>query len=325
MRRSRDAVALSGGYTSRVRWSAALAAAWLLGACAVPRILAIEPAPREQPTFTAAGVTVRVPLTVLDRSHRLVTDLEADAFTISDDGGVRSITVFERKVLPVSVLILLDASESMKQSIGMLRDASKHFLSRMLPNDRFEIGAFNNQIRWVRPFTSDRRILNRVLDFFTPKMVDYGTALWPAMCEGLKELSGESERRKVLLVFSDGENNIGSFNKCLIVARAIAEETMIYGVAFKTEYTGINGRMKSVLDPLLPRVVDETGGGYFELDKTDDLAMTFERVAEELHSQYEIGFEAPVLDGKSHQITVHVRGEGLTARARRSYLAAKPK
>ena len=83
--------------------------------------------------------------------------------------------------------------------------------------------------------------------------------------------------------------------------------------------------MTSVLDPRLPQVAAETGGGYFELERTDDLAATFARVSEELHQQYTLGFEAPVLDGKTHKISVEVRGEGLTARARRSYLAARPK
>jgi Ca-activated chloride channel family protein len=308
-----------------VRWALGLTATWLFVASAVPPVVGTEQSSSGQPTFTSRGVTVRVPTTVVDASHRLVTDLGADVFSVTVDGGVQPITVFERKVLPVSVLMLLDASESMKDSIGLLRDASRQFLSHMLPNDRFEIGAFNNQIRWVRPFTSDRPTLNRVLDFFTPRLVDYGTALWPAICEGLKELSRETDHRRVLLVFSDGENNIGSFNKCLIVARAIAEETMIYGIALKTEYTGIRGRTKSILDPLLPRVVDETGGGYFELDKGDDLIATFQRVAEELHSQYELGFEAPNLDGKTHDIAVRVAGSGFTARTRKSYLAAKPK
>jgi Ca-activated chloride channel homolog len=277
-----------------------------------------------QPVFRSVGVIVPVHATVTDSSRRLVTDLDADAFTISDSHGVRPVTIFEKKVTPVSVLLLLDASESMRTSIGFLRDAAKQFVAHMRPGDRVEIGAFNNSVRWVRPFTSDRRELNRILDFFTTKRVDFGTALWPAMCEGLKELNG-IDGRKVLLVFSDGENNVGSFNQCPIVAGAIADDIMVYAIALQTDYVGVNGRTQSVLDPLLPQVVDETGGGYFELTRTADLGATFTRVAEELHHQYVLGFEPPVLDGKTHGITVSVKGDGVTVRARRSYLAALPK
>jgi Ca-activated chloride channel homolog len=279
-----------------------------------------------QPVFKAGGATVSVHATVTDSSHRLVTNLDADDFTISDDSGVRPITVFQREALPISVLMVLDTSYSMKESIGFLRNAARHFIAQMRPGDRVEIGAFHSDIRWVRPFTSDQRELNRILDFLTPKRIDYGTALWPAVCEGLKEIA-PVDGRKVLLVFSDGENNVGALKRCPIVAQAIAGGVMVYAIALQTEYVdAFSGqRMKSVLDPLLPEVAIATGGGYFQLHRTDDLAATFSRVAEELHHQYTLGFEAPVLDGKPHEITVAVKGNGLTARARRSYLAVPQK
>jgi hypothetical protein len=72
----------------------------------------------------------------------------------------------------------------------------------------------------------------------------------------------------------------------------------------------------------LRKVADETGGGYFELSKTADLAPTFTRVAQELHSQYVLGFAPTQLDGKVHKLAVKMKQPGMTARARRSYLAA---
>jgi Ca-activated chloride channel homolog len=279
-----------------------------------------------QPVFKAVGATVSVHATVTDSSHRLVTNLGADAFTVSDDSGVRPITVFQREALPISVLMVLDSSYSMRESLAFLRNAARHFIAQMRPGDRVEIGAFNTQVRWVRPFTSDQRALNRILDFLTPKWTDFGTALWPAVCEGLTEIA-PVEGRKVLLVFSDGENNIGDFKRCPIVEQAVADDVMIYAIALQTDYVDLSSRqrVKSVLDPLLPEVAIATGGGYFQLHRTDDLAATITRVAEELHHQYTLGFEAPVLDGKTHEITVVVNPAGLTARARRSYLAVAPK
>jgi Ca-activated chloride channel homolog len=305
-----------------------MAAFFLLATVVIPTTMPLATAQSltAQPVFKAGGTTVSVHATVIDRSHRLITNLDADAFTISDDSGVRPITVFRREALPVSVLMVLDTSYSMRESIGFLRYAARHFIAQMRPGDRVEIGAFNSQIRWVRPFTSDQRELNRILDFLTPKLTDYGTALWPAVCEGLKEIA-PVEGRKVLLVFSDGESNIGGFKGCPIVAQAIAGGVMVYAIALQTEYVdAFSGqRVKSVLDPRLAEIAVATGGGYFQLHRTDDLAATFSRVGEELHHQYTLGFEAPLLDGKTHAITVVVKGDGLTARARRSYLAAPPK
>jgi VWFA-related protein len=76
-------------------------------------------------------------------------------------------------------------------------------------------------------------------------------------------------------------------------------------------------------DEGLPKIAAATGGGYFELTSTDDLASTFARVADELHHQYALGFTPTGLDGKMHSLQVRVNDSGLTVRARRSYLAAR--
>jgi VWFA-related protein len=78
-------------------------------------------------------------------------------------------------------------------------------------------------------------------------------------------------------------------------------------------------------DEGLPKISAATGGGYFELTSTDDLDATFTRVAEELHHQYALGFTPTKLDGKMHTLQVRLTKEGLTARARKSYLATTPR
>jgi len=83
--------------------------------------------------------------------------------------------------------------------------------------------------------------------------------------------------------------------------------------------------VRSEPDSGLKKIADETGGGYFELKKTADLAPTFTRVAQELHAQYVMGFTPMQLDGKVHKLSVRVKKPGMTARARRSYVAAPDK
>src|SRR6185295_14926258 len=78
-------------------------------------------------------------------------------------------------------------------------------------------------------------------------------------------------------------------------------------------------------DEGLPKIAAATGGGYFELTSTDDLSKTFTRVADELHHQYALGFTPTKLDGKMHTLDVRIDQPGLTARARRSYLATIPR
>jgi VWFA-related protein len=89
---------------------------------------------------------------------------------------------------------------------------------------------------------------------------------------------------------------------------------------------GAPGRMiKTKPDRGLRKIADETGGGYFELEKSADLEPTFTRVAQELHSQYVIGFSPTQLDGRVHKLAVKMKQAGLTARARRSYVAVADK
>jgi VWFA-related protein len=110
-----------------------------------------------------------------------------------------------------------------------------------------------------------------------------------------------------------------------VLDRARAEEVMIYAIGLESKYQ-IDGRVITTKpDGGLRKMADETGGGYFELKRTSDLAPTFTKVAQELHSQYVIGFTPTLLDNKVHKLMVKMKQPGMTAQARRSYLAAGDK
>ncbi len=96
---------------------------------------------------------------------------------------------------------------------------------------------------------------------------------------------------------------------------------MVYSIGLESNYFNGQRQVRSKPDSGLRKISDETGGGYFELEKTSDLAPTFSRVAQELHSQYVLGFTPTQLDGKVHKLAVRMKQPGMTARARRSYLA----
>ena len=74
----------------------------------------------------------------------------------------------------------------------------------------------------------------------------------------------------------------------------------------------------------MKKLAEETGGGYFGLEKTSQLGPTFTRVAQELHTQYTLGFSPTVLDNKVHKLTVKVKRPGMKPRSRRSYIAKDP-
>jgi VWFA-related protein len=105
--------------------------------------------------------------------------------------------------------------------------------------------------------------------------------------------------------------------------RARKEEVMIYAIGLQSEYFNGQQHVRSKPDRSLKKLAEETGGGYFELKKTDELGPTFTRVVQELHSQYTLGFSPSLLDGKEHKLDVRMKKPGFNARARKSYIASQ--
>jgi len=272
----------------------------------------------QQATFRAGIRTVPIYATVTDANGRLVPDLERDDFEIYDNGRKQELTLFENAVQPISVVVMLDTSGSMTMHLDLLKQAATQFVVRLLPDDQARVGSFNdrNKIR-ISPdtFTSDRdelmRALREDLQFGNP------TALWDATDRSMDALADVTGRR-VVLVFTDGGDNDSARNQKYVLTRAQAEEVMIYAIGLRAQ---VRGQGVTRPDPGLRRVADETGGGYFELQRTDELNATFTRVAQELHSQYLLGFTPQALDGKVHTLEVRLTRPGLTTRARKSYVA----
>lgn len=271
----------------------------------------------QAPTFRSGARTVAVYTTVTDADKRLVPDLAKEDFEILDEGRPQAIDVFVNETPPITVVVMLDTSASMTGNLKFLTLAAEQFLLRLLPEDRGRVGAFNDKIQFASEFTSDRDALVaslRDLDFGNP------TRLYDAIAAGLDELRG-LEGRRVVLVFTDGDDTGSRAGYRDVLNDARADEVMIYAIGLQSDYFNGVSRVRSRPDRNLRRLAEETGGGYFELEQTADLAPTFTRVAQELHSQYVLGFTPETLDGKVHRIEVRVRRRGMTARARRSYLA----
>ena len=276
-----------------------------------------SPGAPQQGTFRGGTQTVPIYATVLDAGGRLVPDLEREHFEIFDDGKRQELTVFRSDVQPVSVVVMLDTSGSMTMVIELLKQAAEQFAIRLLPTDRARIGSFSDKIGLSRTFTNDRDELIRVLR--EDLQFGNGTHLWDAIDHSMNALSKETTRR-VVLVFTDGEDTGSKSVKFgQLLARGQAEDTMVYAIGLRTSVGGQVSRP----DSNLKKLALETGGGYFELTRATDLASTFTRVADELHRQYVLGFTPALLDGRLHVLDVRVKVDGMTARARRSYMASK--
>ena len=273
--------------------------------------------------FRSGTNTVRLAVTVLDSEQRLVPDLLREDFEVYDNGKLQTVTTFDSKPTPFTAVVMLDTSGSMTLALDLVKHAAEQFLIRMFPGDKAKVGYFNDKVR-VLPesggFVSDRdqliRILKGDLDF------GYPTRLYDGAYQALAALAVErGEERKVVLLFTDGADTSSKTKMNDVLDRARAEDVMVYTIGLQSDYFNGQQRVRTRPDRGLKKLSEETGGGYFELKTTDDLGPTFTRVAQELHSQYLVGFSPEVLDGKVHKLEMRVRRPGMTPRTRKSYVA----
>jgi len=289
-------------------------AAVVLGLVAIAATTAAQ-----QPTFKSnTGAVVSIFATVIDRDNRLVPSLTREDFEVLDNDQPQPLTLFESESRPITAVVMLDTSFSMTTNLKFLKEAAEQFVIRLLPDDKAKVGAFNDKIEFGGRFTNNRDEL--VSDL---RGLDYGNAtrLFDAAVMSFDELVGV-EGRRVLVILTDGEDTSSKTSFRTVMERARNEDVMIYAIGLSSEYFDGVRVVRSKPDGSLRRFAEETGGGYFELKKTSELASTFTRVVQELHSQYALAFVAPRLDNKVHKLTVRLKQPGMTARARKSYLAS---
>ena len=273
----------------------------------------------QTPVFRSGTEIVDLYVTATDENGRLVPTLLEEDFEILDEDQLQEIVLFENEVRPITVVVMLDTSASMTPALELLMAGAEQFLIRMLPDDVGKVGAFNDKIQILPEtgFTGDRDALIRALD-----RLQFGnpTRLYDAVSASIDALQGV-EGRKVVLVFTDGEDTQHAIGWRDVLEKARAAEVMIYTIGLESDYFNGVRQVRSRPDGRLKTFAEETGGGYFELKHTDELGPTFTRVAQELHSQYVLGFAPSVRDGKLHELEVRIKRRGLTARARKSYIA----
>jgi VWFA-related protein len=295
----------------------------------------------QQPVFRGASDLVRVFVTVTDHSGRLVTSLAQNDFEVRDEGKPQPITQFDNTPQPVRLIVMLDVSGSMSGNLPLLRDACAQLFERFRPDDVARVGSFGYDVTISPAFTHDVGELRREVP--TSIAPDAPTPLWRGIDQALdtfKNTEDHGDKRPVILVLSDGKDTGPiSFrqrpvSQAEIIERARREDVMIFAVGMRSRSArppmpGVGpGGLQAMLmadlpDPGLARVAEETGGGYVEIRFGQDLGAAFTEVADELHSQYLLGFAPVKRDGKVHDLNVRVSQAGMKSRARKTYLAPK--
>jgi VWFA-related protein len=282
------------------------------------------PADRQRPSFRAGIDIVSLNVTVTDASNHYVTDLGENEFSVFEDGVKQNITFFSRRQQPIALSLLLDSSASMEQHIGTLQTAATNFIKKLKPNDIAQVIDFDSRVEIRQGFTGNQADLQNAIE---QTSAGGSTSLHNAIYIALKELrkvkavSEEDVRRQALIVFSDGEDtsSLVSFEEVLDLAKR--SETAIYTIALRGSDTQTKGFHEA--EYVMRSLAQETGGRSFFPARVEDLAGVYSQIADELASQYSLGYisKNPRRDGAWRRVVVQVDRQGLAARAKKGYYA----
>jgi Ca-activated chloride channel family protein len=288
--------------------------------------LTIRPsAQAPQSPFRAGVELVSLNVTVTDTSNRYMSDLEATDFSVFEDGVKQGVTFFSRKVEPVALSLLLDSSASMEEKLPTLQAAAVNFVRRLRPNDLAQVIDFDSRVEIRQGFTSKQCELETAINQTTS---GGSTSLHNAIYIALKELKKirardeEDVRRQALVVFSDGEDtsSLVSFDEVMDLAKR--SETAIFTIALRGTNTSQSKGFREA-EFVMRQLAQETGGKSYFPARLEDLNDVYGQIADELASQYTIGYTSKNAkrDGAWRRVVVQIARPNATTRTKRGYYA----
>lgn len=294
------------------------------GFCLVVVAAAVELLSAQRPQFRSTIDIVSLNVTVVDGASHYVTELEQSDFSVFEDGVKQEIIFFTRRPQPVALSLLLDSSASMEDKLQTLQSAATNFVKRMKTSDLAQVIDFDSRVAIRQGFTADQAALEAAIQ----QTVSGGsTSLHNAIYVSLKELgkiraqNEEDVRRQALIVFSDGEDtsSLVSFEEVLDLAKR--SETSIYTIALRGNDSSTRGFREAEF--VMRQLAQETGGRSFFPARIEDLNGVYGQIADELASQYTVGYTSknPRNDGAFRRIVVQVARPSVVARTKKGYFA----
>jgi Ca-activated chloride channel family protein len=295
---------------------------WLLVAAALPITYNLYPIPSSAQSFKSRVDIVQVTASVVDANGRLIKGLTKEDFKIWEDGDEQPISQFTDERVPVSLGVLLDASDSMRgQPMVDARLALDRFVTDLLePDDEAFVATFNHlpslAALWSRPPAA----VAHALDDVRPSG---GTAIYDALA-GTSALFGRRvHTRAAFIVISDGADTASDRTLHQAVDAIRRTDTFVYAIAIDDGQGAPASRINA--DAL--REITSMSGGYTEVVKSAaELGPATERIADELNTQYTLGYSSTRRpDGAWRALRVRVSKPDTFVRARRGYYADAPR
>jgi Ca-activated chloride channel family protein len=307
---------------TRRYWSAVAAVAF--GLATIVAQAQTQPQP---PTLFRANVdVVSLNVTVVDPQNRYVTDLSESDFSVFEDGTRQELTYFNRTNLPIALSLLIDTSASMENRMQFAQDAAVGFARKLRQQDLAQVVDFDSRVEVLQDFTSAVTDLERAI---RSTSAGGSTALHNALYISLKELakikprSTDDVRRRAIIVLSDGEDTSSLVTYEEVLELAKRSETAIYTIALQAKDSAQTKGFREA-EFILRQIAQETGGRSFFPGRPEDLKDVYGQIADELSSQYSLGYASKNTrrDGGWRRIVVQVARPQATARTKRGYYAA---
>jgi Ca-activated chloride channel family protein len=281
-------------------------------------------AQQQPPAFKTGIELVSLNVTVTEGGSRYVTDLEAQNFSVFEDGVKQEVTFFTRAHLPIALSLLIDTSASMEARLETAQEAAVGFARTLRPQDLAEIVDFDSRATILQTFTNDAGQLEQAI---RKTSAGGSTSMYNAIYIALKDLkrivatSVDDIRRQAIVVLSDGEDtsSLLPFDEVLDLAKR--SETAIYAIGLRSGEGAGASRGFREAEFVLRQLSQETGGRAFFPNAIAELPAIYKQISEELSSQYTLGYSSrnAKRDGAWRRIVVRVDRQGATARTKQGY------
>ena len=259
--------------------------------------------------------------TITDAKGNPVSGLKQTQFKVFEDGQEQKLDIFAAEKTPFAAVLLIDTSGSMEARISMARSAAINFLDGLRADDLAAIYNFDTKVSLVQDFSNSRDIAERIFDL----KADGYTALNDAIYKAAQELEKRLEKRKAIIVISDGADNKSGRSADKVLKAALASNITIYTIDMSAMGANVTERVRS--QAALKNFAEKSGGIFIPTAGGAAMREAFKSIVAELGTQYTLGYQPlnTKKDGKWRAIEVRVARPNLSIRTRKGYHAPKEK
>jgi Ca-activated chloride channel family protein len=284
-----------------------------------PFIISAQTGNDDEDVINVESSLVILNATITNDQGEVVNNLKKENFSIFEDGVEQEVSFFETKETPFAAIVLIDTSGSMEMRVSMARSATIKFLEGIRSDDNVAIYNFDSRVSLVQDFSNLKDLTPQVFDLKS----NGWTVLNDAVFQSAVELQKRPEKRKAIIVLSDGADTRSHRTSGKALKAALNANVTIYTV----DMSGINtgGKRRQQNRKVLKQFADKTGGKFLSTPGGREMRDAFEQIVKDLGIQYTLGYY-PIntnKDGKWREIELKIKNHNYLVRTRQGYNSPK--